>query len=241
MPPTVCQRLLPAYGSGRSTSTTVGVTFAMAEGAGVRFQKEGGSPAGAGGPRSAPARRAILAAARARFAAEGYEGATVRAIAADANIDASMVMRYFGTKKNLFTAASDIDLRLPSLVDVDRSQLGEALARHFISIWERGSDNETLIFLLRTAPTHEGASQRMREIFAQQVSPGISLLLGGVDGPRRAGLAASQLLGLALCRYVLRIEPLASLDSDQLIVDIADTLQRYLTGPLSPQEARRRC
>lgn len=159
----------------------------------------------------------------------------MRAIASDASIDASMVMRYFGSKEDLFAAAADIDLRLPSLVDVDRDQLGEALARHFISIWEKSSNDEALIFLLRTAPTHDAASERMREIFAQQVSPGISLLLGGVDGPRRAGLAASQLIGLALCRYVLKIEPLASLDSAQLIVDIADTLQRYLTGPLSPQ------
>ncbi len=205
----------------------------MAESAVARPQDRGDLLPGAGGPRSVPARRAILAAARARFAAEGYERATVRAIAADAGIDASMVMRYFGSKEDLFAAAADIDLRLPSLNDVDPSQWGEILTRHFVSLWEGSPNDETLIFLLRTAPTHESASERMREIFAQQTSPAISSLLGGVDGPRRAGLAASQLLGLALCRYVLRIEPLASQDPDQLIADIAETIQRYLTGPLS--------
>jgi AcrR family transcriptional regulator len=195
-------------------------------------------PPGTGGPRSVPARRAILAAARARFAAEGYESATVRAIAADAGIDASMVMRYFGSKEGLFAAAADIDLRLPSLKDVRRDRLGEVLARHFVSIWEGGS-SEALIFLLRTAPTNRAASERMREIFAQQVRPGIgSLLGGGPDGARRAGLAVSQLLGLALCRYVLRLEPIVSQDPEQLIADIAETLQRYLTGPLSPAQAR---
>ena len=209
----------------------------MAENAVANSQKRGDSLPGAGGPRSVPARRAILAAARARFAAEGYERTTVRAIAADAGIDASMVMRYFGSKEDLFAAAADIDLRLPSLKDVDLNHLGQALARHFVSLWEESPNDEALIFLLRTAPTHEGASERMREIFAQQTSPAISSLLGGADGPRRAGLAASQLLGVALCRYVLRIEPLASQDPDQLIADIADTIQRYLTGPLSPEVA----
>jgi AcrR family transcriptional regulator len=159
----------------------------------------------------------------------------VRAIAADAGIDASMVMRYFGSKEGLFAAAADIDLRLPSLKDVRRDRLGEVLARHFVSVWEGGSNDEALIFLLRTAPTHQAASERMREIFAQQVRPGIgSLAGGGPDGARRAGLVASQLLGVALCRYVLRLEPIVSQDPGQLIADIAETLQRYLTGPLSP-------
>jgi AcrR family transcriptional regulator len=205
----------------------------MAEGTAASFPHDRGSPPGAGGPRSAPARRAIVAAARARFAAEGYERATVRAIAADADIDPSMVMRYFGSKEDLFAAAADIDLRLPSLTAVRPDQMGEALARHFISVWEGSPNDETLIFLLRTAPTHDGASERMRQVFDQQVAPGISLLLGGTEGPRRAGLVVSQLLGVAMCRYVLRLEPLASLDLEQLISDIAGTIQRYLTGPLS--------
>jgi len=207
----------------------------MAEDAVANSRKRGDALPGAGGPRSVPARRAILAAARARFAAEGYERTTERAIAADADIDASMVMRYFGSKEDLFAAAADIDLRLPSLKGVDPNQLGGVLARHFVALWEGSPNDEALIFLLRTAPTHERASERMREIFAQQTSPAISSLLGGVDGPRRAGLAASQLLGLALCRYVLKIEPLASQDPDQLTADIAETIQRYLTGPLSPE------
>jgi hypothetical protein len=96
----------------------------VAENAVANSQKRGDSLPGAGGPRSVPARRAILAAARARFAAEGYERTTVRAIAADADIDASMVMRYFGSKEDLFAAAADIDLRLPSLKGVDPNQLG---------------------------------------------------------------------------------------------------------------------
>ncbi len=196
-----------------------------------------GDPAGPGpilgGPRSAPTRQAILTAARARFAAEGYERTTVRAVATDAGIDASMVMRYYGSKEGLFAAAADIDLRLPDLAGVEPDRLGEVLARHFVSLWEGSSHDDALVVLLRTATTHEGAAQRMREVFARQAVPAISSALGDTDGQRRAGLVASQLLGVALCRYVIRFEPIASQDPDQLAADIATTIQRYLTGPLA--------
>ncbi|MHB1526355.1 MAG: TetR/AcrR family transcriptional regulator [Candidatus Dormibacteria bacterium] len=193
-----------------------------------------------GGPRSAPTRRAILAAARAHFAAEGYEHTTVRAVAADAGIDASMVMRYYGSKDGLFAAAADIDLRLPALDGIEQDHLGEVLARHFVSLWEGATHDDALVVLLRTATTHEGAAQRMREVFAEQAVPAISSALGGTDGARRAGLVASQLLGVALCRYVIRLEPIARQDRDQLVADIATTIQRYLTEPLAPSGARRR-
>jgi AcrR family transcriptional regulator len=188
-----------------------------------------------GGPRSAPTRRAILAAARARFAAEGYERTTVRAVAADAGIDASMVMRYYGSKEGLFAAAADIDLRLPDLQDIERDHLGEVLTGHFFSLWEGESQDEALIFLLRTAATHEGAAQLMRDVFDHQVLAISSALVD--HGVRRAGLVGSQLLGVALCRYVLKLEPIASQDPDQLMVDIAGTIQRYLTEPLTPDDA----
>lgn len=193
------------------------------------------APQPAGGLRSAPTRQAILIAARARFASEGYERTTVRAVASDAGIDPSMVMRYYGSKQGLFAAAADIDLRLPSLHGVAPDRLGEVLARHFLSLWEGSHHDDALVILLRTATTHEGAAQRMREVFDQQAVPTISAALSGTDGPRRAGLVGSQLLGVALCRYVLRLEPIASQDPQQLADDIATTIQRYLTGSLAPE------
>ena len=115
----------------------------------------------------------ILAAARERFAESGYEGATIRAIAADANIDPSMVMRYFGNKDQLFAAAAEFDLQFPDLSGLDRSELGAALVGHFLARWE---GDEALIVLLRSSTTNAEAAQRMKEIFAAQLLPAIAKL-----------------------------------------------------------------
>jgi AcrR family transcriptional regulator len=169
----------------------------------------------------------ILAAARERFAESGYEGATIRAIAADANIDPSMVMRYFGNKDQLFAAAAEFDLQFPDLSDLDRSELGAALVGHFLARWE---GDEALIVLLRSSTTNAEAAQRMKEIFAAQLLPAIAKLTPD-DAPRRAGLIATQMLGMALCRYVLRIPPIVDMARAELADWLAPTLQRYVAEP----------
>jgi AcrR family transcriptional regulator len=179
--------------------------------------------------RSDRSRAAILAAARDRFAADGYERATIRAIAADARIDPAMVMRYFGSKEKLFAAAAEFDLRLPDLAAVPREQIGEVLVRHFVDRWD---GDGTLTALLRVGVTHESAAERMREIFASQL---VTLLTGWTRDEAaarvRAGLVASQILGLALCRYVLSLPPVAALSPDEVVGWLAPTVQRYLTAP----------
>ncbi len=169
----------------------------------------------------------ILAAARERFAESGYEGATIRAIAADANIDPSMVMRYFGNKDQLFAAAAEFDLQFPDLSDLDRSELGAALVGHFLARWE---GDEALIVLLRSSTTNAEAAQRMKEIFAAQLLPAIAKLTPD-DAPRRAGLIATQMLGMALCRYVLRIPPIVDMARAELADWLGPTLQRYVAEP----------
>ena len=190
---------------------------------------------GRGGPRSEPTRRAILAAARKRFAADGYERATIRAIAGDAGIDPSMVMRYFGNKEQLFAAAAHLDLRLPDLRSVPRDRVGLALARHFVSLWDSAAGTEdALLFLFRSALTNEAAADRLRrQVFRDQVTRHIADVVP--DQPdRRAGLVATQALGVVLCRYILRLAPVAEAAPDTLVADLAPTLQRYLTEPLRP-------
>jgi AcrR family transcriptional regulator len=169
----------------------------------------------------------ILAAARERFAESGYEAATIRGIAADANIDPSMVMRYFGNKDQLFAAAAEFDLRFPDLSTIERSDVGAAMASHFLARWEA---DEALIVLLRSSTTNAEAAQRMMGIFAAQLLPAIAKLVPD-DAPRRAGLIATQVLGMALCRFVLRIPPIAEMPGDELIEWLGPTLQRYLDGP----------
>jgi len=163
----------------------------------------------------------ILAAARERFAADGYERATIRAIAADAAIDPSMVMRYFGNKEGLFAAAADFDLELPDVSTVPRDRLGAVLVGHFLDRWER---DEGLMVLLRTGVTNDAAADRLRTVFATQILP----LVGGEH--TRAGLVATQVLGMALCRYVLKLPPVVRMSREETVDWLGPTVQRYLTG-----------
>ncbi|MGW0432692.1 TetR/AcrR family transcriptional regulator [Micromonospora sp. NPDC003197] len=178
--------------------------------------------------RSDSTRAAILAAARERFATDGYERATIRAIAADAGIDPSMVMRYYGSKDKLFATAADFDLHLPDPSQVPREQIATMLVTHFLKVWE---GDETFQALLRAAATNESAAQRIREIFGTQLGPAVaSIVTDPGEASTRAGLLATQMLGFALCRYVLRLPPVVSLSQEAAVAWLAPTVQRYLTS-----------
>lgn len=188
-----------------------------------------GGPADPARPRrSAATRAAILAAARDRFAADGYERATIRAIARDADIDPSMVMRYYGNKAGLFAAASEIEVHAPDLTHVPRDEAGARLVRHLLERWEC---DETLTGMMRVGVTNEAGAQRMRGVFAEQIKPVLAAVCPVPDeAPTRAALIASQILGMALCRYVLRIPPAVNLSHDEVVAWLAPTIQRYLTA-----------
>jgi len=177
--------------------------------------------------RSDATKAAILVAAREQFAASGYQGATIRAIASTAGIDAALVMRYFGNKEALFVAAANFDLRLPDLGSVPRAKVGVALVEHFLDRWD---GDETLLALMRTSVTNEMAADRMRSIFATQLTPVVAKLCGE---PRsiaagRAGLVASQILGLALVRYVLKLPPVVNLQRGVIVRRVGETVRAYL-------------
>lgn len=180
-------------------------------------------------PRDAEATRAaILDAARLRFAADGYERATIRAIAAQADIDPALVMRYFGNKEKLFAAAAEFDLRLPDLSSVPPSRVGAALVAHFLARWEA---DDTFTALLRAAITNEAAALHIRAVFTEQVAPMVALVSGASpDAQVRAGLVSSQILGMALCRYVLKVPPLTVMKEAELVEWVGPAVQRYLTG-----------
>ncbi|MFC6157936.1 TetR/AcrR family transcriptional regulator [Kribbella jiaozuonensis] len=176
-------------------------------------------------------RASILAAARERFGADGYERATIRAIAADAAIDPAMVMRYYGSKEKLFAAAAEFDVRLPDLTDVPVEQAGEVLVRHLVERWE---EDDTLKVLLRNAVTNEAAAERMRQVFSAQLAPAIQR--ASVDQPAvRAGLISTQALGFALCRYILELRPVVAMSVDEVVAWLGPTITRYLTSP-SPSQ-----
>jgi AcrR family transcriptional regulator len=171
---------------------------------------------------------AIMAAARERFGASGFQAATIRAIAADAGVDPAMVMRYYGSKDKLFAAAADFDLRFPELSEGDRTQVGRAVVRHFLERWE---GDEALVILLRSSATNGEAAQRMQEIFGSQLEPLVATLVPAGESGMRAGLIATQILGMALCRFVLRLPPVVAMSRDQIVDWLGPTIQRYLGVP----------
>src|SRR6476660_8438012 len=166
--------------------------------------------------RSDRTKAAILRATREHLAAQGYDRTTIRAVAADAGIDPSMVMRYFGNKAQLFDAALGIDLRLPDLTGVPPDQLPRMLVRHYLDRWESDPADDALLVLLRSAVTNEHAAAQMREIFAAQVAPALTAGLGRSVTARQAGLVAAQRLGLGLTRYLLRLPAITDLSREQV-------------------------
>lgn len=182
--------------------------------------------------RSQPARQSILAAARQRFTRDGYERTTVRSVASDAGVDPSMVMRYYRSKEGLFSAAVDINLHLPDLTGVPLDRIAGLLARHFVNRWEGDLADEAIMILLRCAVTNPAAAERMRTVFGRQV---VSLVRAAThdapDSEQRAGMISTQLLGIALTRYILRLPPVAALDPETLIEVVTPVLNLFLTHP----------
>jgi AcrR family transcriptional regulator len=181
-------------------------------------------------PKAIRTRQAIEDAARDLFSANGFERTTVRDIGAQAGIDPAMVIRYFGSKDALFAEVAMPDLRLPDLAGVAPDSVGETLVRHFLLQWEGEEAGGGMPVLLRSAASNEEAAARLREIFRAQVFPAIAAAGPPETAPVRAGLVASQLLGLALTRYILKLPPVVALPLETIVREVGATIQRYATG-----------
>lgn len=179
-------------------------------------------------PRNAGQTRAdILSAARRRFGAEGYERTTLRAVASDVGVDPALVIRYFGTKKDLFAAAADFTIELPDLSGVDPDDVAGMLLPRFFAVWE---EDETFVALLRAAMTSQIAAETLRNVFATQVAP--KLITATPDHPQqRIGLMGAFIIGLATTRYVLANPPVVNLSRDDLIGWATPVIRQLLVGP----------
>jgi AcrR family transcriptional regulator len=175
---------------------------------------------------------AILKAAQQLFADPGYERATVRDIAARAAIDPAMVIRYFGSKEGLFARATAFDLRLPNLTVIAKRDIGRTLAGHFVEVWEGSLSNGSLISLLRAAASNEDAANAVRAIFGGQVVPMLAQVVPPAELALRAGLVATQIMGLAITRYILKVPPVVAMDRAQVVRLLGPTMQRYVVGKL---------
>jgi AcrR family transcriptional regulator len=195
--------------------------------------------------RSEKTRTAILNAARQMLASRGYEATTIRAVAAAAGIDPSMVMRYYGNKEGLFAAAVDVDLQLPDATALPHDNIGNLLAHHVISRWEGELSDEFITLLLRSAGTNSAAAEQFRLIFERQLLKFVQRLAGrGPEARRRAAMVSSHVLGVAYCRYILELPAVTELDGQTLANTLGPVLQHYLTGdldgPVTAAEAKRR-
>jgi AcrR family transcriptional regulator len=169
----------------------------------------------------------LLNAARRQFALNGFERTTVRDIAAEAGVNVALISRYFGGKEELFARAVAIDLELPDLSLMPQDQLGRRLVEHFFKRWEGSEADDLLRVLVRTAATNPIAADKISTILHGQIIPMVSRTSGDNGAQHRASLIATQILGLAYCRYVLNFGE-EYLSRQQSIDAIGETLQRYL-------------
>jgi AcrR family transcriptional regulator len=184
---------------------------------------------GAGGTREK-----IVAAARTHFSEAGYDGATIRGIAAAAAVDPALVLHYFGSKEGVFKAAVNFPVDpsefLPRLLASGLDGLGERLVRFFLETWDSPSGSP-LLGLIRSVVSSEVAASLLRDFVTREVLGPLARALE-LDHPQlRASLAGSQLIGLAMLRYVVKLEPLASASHDEVARWLGPTVQRYLTDP----------
>lgn len=182
-------------------------------------------------------REAVLAAAKVRFAAEGYEKTTLRSIAEDANVDPSMVLYLFGSKADLFREALRLIIDPAALVAAlsggadDEPDIGTRMVRTYLRIWESPDTGPSMVAMLQSATSNSDAHDAFRAFMQNYVLTAVSDVLGGGDEARlRAMLAASQLVGAAVLRYVMKVAPMATLSGDEMVRLLAPTVTRYLTA-----------
>ena len=188
-------------------------------------------------PGGVDTRAAIVEAARVDFAEQGYDGTSLRGIARRAAVDAALVHHYFGGKAQLFAAVMDIPADPAALIGAvvtgPRDQVGEALVRTFLAVWDSGDGRQRFQALMRAAVTHDEATRMLREFLTREIFGRVVRALADDGEPSadlelRAGLAASQMVGLAMMRYIVEFPAVVDADHDELAALVGPTIQRYL-------------
>ncbi|WP_326619283.1 TetR family transcriptional regulator [Streptomyces decoyicus] len=194
-----------------------------------------GRPARAAAEAGPGARERILAAARTEFAARGYDKTSVRGIAKAAGVDAALVHHYFGTKEQVFEAAIELTfapaLTMPEAIAGGGADVGERMARFMFGVWENPVTRQPLLAIMRSALTNDTAAAVLRGLIERRMLQRVAGELHVPDPEFRVQLAAGHLIGIAMLRYVIKMDPVASADPEEIIAMVAPTLQRYLTQP----------
>jgi AcrR family transcriptional regulator len=187
-------------------------------------------------PGESGTREAILAAAKEAFGTKGYDATSLRGVARAVGVDPALVTHFFGSKDGLFAAALalpvDPGTLVPALLEGGPDGLGERVVRTFLGVWDSTPGQGPMLAMLRSAASHEDSAAMLRELLTRTLLRPLAQGAGAGRPDLRAALLASQVVGLAVTRYVLRLEPVASASADELAPLYGPTLQRYLTGGL---------
>jgi AcrR family transcriptional regulator len=187
-------------------------------------------------PAGSDTRADIVSAARETFAEHGYEATSLRGVARRAGVDPALVHHYFIDKAALFSASQELPFNPTAVIDQaiggDPSEIGERMVWVFLNAWDTDEGTPRIRALVAAASTHEDAARTLREFLAREIFGRVVRALGSDQAELRGSLLASQLVGLAMARYVVHLEPLASASQQDLVRWLAPTLQRYLTGSL---------
>jgi AcrR family transcriptional regulator len=182
-------------------------------------------------------RQAITDAARAAFAAHGYDAVSIRAVARAARVDPALVHRFFGSKEDLFVTAMELPFAPGQLAQAllagGREGLGEHLVETLLDLNDPPGGSAPFVALLRGAVSNEQAARMLREFLTTEVLGRVAAAAAPDQPELRAALAGSQILGLVMARYVVRIPPAVAADPSQLTACVGPTIQRYLTGALT--------
>jgi AcrR family transcriptional regulator len=187
-------------------------------------------------PGPSDTREAILAAASRHFAQHGYDRASLRGIAREAGVDQKLIAHFFGSKRQLFVAAVGLPFNpgevLPEILAGDADSIGERLAAFLVDVLEQPELHRRLTGVVRAAASEPEVARMLREFLTRELFGPAAEILGTEDGPFRANLVGSQIVGLVMARYVIAIDPLASMPPNAVAAAVAPTLERYLLGPL---------
>ncbi|TKK86748.1 TetR/AcrR family transcriptional regulator [Herbidospora galbida] len=186
-------------------------------------------------PGTPQTKEAILDAAIASFVESGYAATTIRGVARAADVDPALVMHFFGSKDGLFDAALRGAMPVRELavaLSGDVSSLGARLTRRYLEVWESPETGPRIRAIVGSIASTPAAAQIMRDFMSGELATPLAKSLPGDQPERRAILAAAQLMGMAFARYLLAVEPMASMTTDELVISVGPSVQRYLTGDL---------
>lgn len=187
-------------------------------------------------PGAPDTRGAILAVARESFATRGYDATTIRGVAREAGVDPALVHHYFAGKHELFVRALGIpfdpELVVATALDGDVTDMGERLLRTFLGVWETPDNRARLTAFVRAVTANDQAAAMLRETFVSMLYERVAPHLDQSNARLRLNAVGSQIIGLAMVRYILRFEPMASADVEEVVRMVAPNIQRYLTGEI---------